>query len=301
MKSEEIWLVIGAEGMMGSALVACLNSSGKNVVETSRKRKLPSAGAIIIDLAEDITNIELPNNISIAYFCAAVSSLKECQENPRESYLVNVHNTIKLAKKLVDGGAFVVFPSSNLVFDGVLPFRKADELMCPLTEYGRQKAQVEKELLSMGDRSAVVRFTKVLGPRTVLFDKWIMDLRNGSPIHPFSDMVFSPVIDAFAVQALKDIGERQLSGIIQVSGEREITYEQAARYIAQLIGASPNLIEPILVKQSELSIESVPKHASLDISRLKEELQMAPIDVLQIIERVINTEKEEAFYYEDFG
>lgn len=288
MKSKDAWLVIGADGMIGSALADYLGGAGKRVIQTRRNGNFSLAESLIIDLAQDILNIELPVNVSVAYLCAAVTSMQECRENPEGSSLVNVNNTITLARKLVESGAFVVFLSSSMVFDGALPFRKAEDPVCPMTEYGRQKAKVEKELLSLEDRTAVVRLSKVLGPGNVLFRKWIMDLRNGITIHPFADLVFSPVSNAFAIQVLFEIGERNLSGIIQVSGESEITYEQAARYIANIIGANPNLIKPVLSRQSGLNLESVPRHSTLDISRLRNELGMVPDDTWRTIKEVVD-------------
>jgi dTDP-4-dehydrorhamnose reductase len=200
--------------------------------------------------------------------------------------VVNVQNTVALAKTLAAQGTFVVFPSTNLVYDGTVPFRKADDLVCPRTEYGRQKAEAETQLLSLGDSVAIVRFTKIIGPEMPLFRGWMRALRNGEAIHPFSDMVLAPVPLAFAVEVLRRVGSMRLPGILQVSGEKDITYEQVARYIAQRLGVDSDRVQPLSWRETGLHPEAVPKHTTLDTTRLRVECGMEPPDVWSAVEMV---------------
>jgi hypothetical protein len=62
--------------------------------------------------------------------------------------------------ELVEGGKL-----TNLVFDGSVPCRNAHDAACPVTEYGRQKAEAEKQLLALGNMAAVVRVHEGHGPR----------------------------------------------------------------------------------------------------------------------------------------
>ena len=107
-----------------------------------------------LDLSKD--SWEIPEH-DTAYICAGETSTLRCEENPEETRLVNVTNTIKLARRLNN----VVWLSSERVFDGATPYRKITDKLCPTTEYGRQKAETEKELLKMG--ATVIRLSKVLG------------------------------------------------------------------------------------------------------------------------------------------
>ncbi len=56
--------------------------------------------------------------------------------------------TSLLIKRLVAVGIFVVFISSNAVFDGTIPFVRADQPVNPKTAYGRQKAAAEEALFA---------------------------------------------------------------------------------------------------------------------------------------------------------
>src|SRR5690606_26325829 len=116
-----------------------------------------------LDLADDPPRWRLPEDVAVAFLCAAVTALRSCEADPAGTARANVEHTARLASMLVGRGAFVVFLSSNLVFDGSEPRRRADAPTCPATEYGRQKAAAEGALLAMGGVS-IVRLTKVVGP-----------------------------------------------------------------------------------------------------------------------------------------
>lgn len=287
------FLVLGAEGTIGRALTDRLASSGKKVLGTTPEADNVSENLIFLDLSEDVTNWHSPEAPAVAFFCAAMTSIADCREKRTESEKINVHHTVLLAQKLVDGGSFVIFLSTNLVYDGLVPFVKATDPICPLTEYGRQKAEAEKQLLSLGTMVSIVRFTKVLGPHMPLFEKWMEDLRNHVPIHPISDMVFAPVSLDFAVEVLLQVAELRLPGIVQVSGEQDITYAQVAYRMAQLLGVSPeDLVQPITAAEANLQLEALPKHTTLDTSRLKMSLDISPPPVWTTIDQFLRYDHE---------
>jgi dTDP-4-dehydrorhamnose reductase len=90
-------------------------------------------------------------------------SQKACEENYPATYAINVTATVELAERLIEAGAFVVFLSTNLVFDGTLPRGLPITRLNPQTAYGQQKAEAEQTLLDMApDCVAIVRLTKVL-------------------------------------------------------------------------------------------------------------------------------------------
>lgn len=284
-------MIIGADGLIGQALVAHLIRAGESVWETTRRPETVSGRRLFLDLAEDVSSWHPPDRISVAYLCAAVSSLERCRKEPVQSAVVNVQNTVVLAKTLVERGVFVVFPSTNLVYDGSAPFRKADDPVCPRTEYGRQKAAAEKQLSTLGDSVAIVRFTKVIGPDMPLFKGWIQALRNGETIHPFSDMVLAPVPLPFAVEVLHRVGKMRLPGILQVSGEKDITYEQMARYIARRLGVNSDRVQPLSWQEAGLQPEAAPTHTTLDTTRLRVECGMKPPDVWLAVEEAFFSAK----------
>jgi dTDP-4-dehydrorhamnose reductase len=160
-----------------------------------------------------------------------------------------------------------------------LPRRSPGDPVSPISEYGRQKAEVERQVLGFGEGGAVARFTKVLEPRAPLLQGWLQALRKGEPIHPFADMVMAPVPLGFAVKALHRVIRRRLPGVVQVSADRDVPYAEVASHVARRLGASRELVQPVTAREAGVPVSARPAHTTLDATRLREELGLEPPDV----------------------
>jgi dTDP-4-dehydrorhamnose reductase len=300
------WLVVGADGAIGGEL---LRRSPPGAIGTTRRA---GGSGLFLDLAADPASWRIPDRVAVGFLCAAVTSVDRCRQFPAETRVVNVERTLRLAGRLRNRGAHVVFLSTNQVFDGTKPRPPHDAPTNPQTEYGRQKAEVERKLLAAGG-ATVVRFTKVVGPGMKLLHVWADALRRGEPVEPFADMVMSPVPLAFAAEALVRVGKRKPGGMVQVSGEIDVSYAEIARRLAEWRGWNPSptpprvgeglsplslagkgdgglgpfasrqLVRPVSFASSGLPPEMAPPHTTLDTTRLTAELGLTPPPVWDTI------------------
>lgn len=164
---------------------------------------------------------------------------------------------------LLDAGTTVVFLSTNLVFDGTEPDMLASAPTNSQTAYGSQKAELERWLLDHASGNGrVARLTKVLGPENPLLSNWVRNLRAGEPVTAFADMIFAPISLEFTVNALAK--GTDLPPITHVSAASDISYADAARFLAQKLGADDSLVR-ITSAREELGPGSfIPAHTSLD-------------------------------------
>ena len=275
-------LVVGADGMIGKALAERFVRTGANVVRTTRHGGRDS---LPLDLAVHQAGWQIPAGLSVAFLCAAITSTKECCDHPETTRVVNVDGTVALASHLAAAGVRVVFLSTNLVFDGSSPFSRTDAPTCPRTAYGQMKAETEQGILEHGNLACVVRLTKVIGPPLPLLAHWRDSLKRGEPIHPFSDMVMAPVSLSFAIRALASIAKTNVCGIFHGSASEDITYAEAARRLADRMGADCDLVQSIRAVESGISLEHIPQHSTLDSTRLTSEFGWtAPSALLAIDE-----------------
>lgn len=272
-------LVIGADGFVGGALVEGLRSKGRYVLGTSRHLMKTTEDVSFLDLAQDVSEWIPPAEVSVAIVCAAVSSTEACRRDPVGSRLVNVIKTLEVVDVLVRKGIFVVFLSSNQVFDGSIPFAPSSRASCPVMEYGRQKVETERGVLALGNRAAVLRMSKVFGPKTGLLATWADALRSGGTIRPFLDLSLSPVPLSFVAEVVGRLAEFPSPGLWQISGSADITYEQAARHIAMRLGVREDKIQPTQARELRPDIEANPKFSSLDCTRVQREFGLTPPDV----------------------
>ena len=110
--------------------------------------------------------------------------------------------------------------------------------------------------------------TKVIGPDSI-FSKWAKSLRSELTIRPFTNKVLSPVPLNTVVSILSLVGNQQLGGFWQISGERDISYYDAAIIGGKLIDANLNLIKPWTVAEANWNLETNPVNTTMSIERLR--------------------------------
>lgn len=270
-------LVVGADGLLGRAVRDRLSADGVASAGTSRRPDRSADGLLYLDLAAaDALVWEPPPDVEVAYLCAGITSLKQCLDDPVGTGRVNVAAVPTVAEKLQAAGVFVVYLSSNLVFDGTVPLVSPTTPTCPQTEYGRQKAAVEAWLQAQPEASAIVRLTKVVHPGMALLRQWADDLTAGRVIHPFADMAMAPVSLELTVEALVRVGESRAAGVTQLSAPEDVTYAEAAGLLADVLGADTPLVEPTLAAEHGVEPGARPRHTTLDTSRLVTELGLTP-------------------------
>lgn len=272
------YLIIGADGLIASSLLKWISKGNSKVISSSRKMDLKhNKSNIYIDLADESSFKNIPENVDVAIVCAAITSTIFCQNHPHESSAVNVKGSLTLMDSLLAKNIKVVFLSSSQVFDGQTPFASPSAVVNPVQEYGKQKAIIENYLLQQNE-VAILRLAKVLGPGLNLFNNWILSLKKKEPILAFTDMIMSPVSVSVASNTIIGITKRLLCdngyGIWQLSASDEITFFEYARIIAKKLGAPLNLVEPAQSTDFGMSPNYLIKHATMNSDRVHKTLDI---------------------------
>lgn len=266
-------LIVGADGLLGGALRRHWQQAGHDVLATHLLEIPDKQGAIFLDLSQPPETWPVLPACRAAVLCAGITSVEKCRNEARVTRLINVTRTVQLAERLIRRGAFIVFISSNQVFDGTRPRRQADEPFSPRTEYGRQKAEAEQALSQWPGRTAVVRLTKVFHPGLPLVVRWLETLSLAQSINAFTDYVCSPIELSTVVSGLAPIAENQLAGRWQFSGPADVSYFEIAQQLARSCGHEVGLVRPGSGRAA--NPEHLPAYTSLDADRARRELHLA--------------------------
>lgn len=279
-------IVVGADGGIGRALISALRCRGDTTWGTSRRSAAAENGLLALDLAEQPASaVQLPD-ADVAFFCAAITSFAECRRDPELARAVNVTGPSALARRLAAAGMHVVLLSTSAVFDWRVPLVAASRPTCAASVYGKLKAQAEAEFLGLGTAASVLRFAKVLTPDLKLFTGWIEALDHAQSVRAFSDLRMAPIALTDAVAALLAVADDRRGGIYQLSSATDISYLEAARYLAQGLGCNPGLVVEGLASEVGIPQEEITYFSSLDSSRLVELTGRAPPDPFAAIDTV---------------
>jgi dTDP-4-dehydrorhamnose reductase len=272
-EQEMVYLLVGGDSEIASAAATHLNEVGLRVVATTRRADRLGDGRVFFDLAAPIGDWLPPEQTTAACIFAAVARLADCHGDPAGSALINVTRTLTLVERLVERGIYVLFLSTNQVFDGSEPWVSARTPHAPISEYGRQKARTEtalREMMDAGAPVAILRLAKVVSPGMALLQQWQAALAEGRRVQAFRDMVMAPVRARIVAAAIRALLSERNPGIWQLSGPSDISYAQIGAHIARRVGAPAHLVEPVAAASAGMPPGSTPRHTTLDSDALRD-------------------------------
>ena len=170
---------------------------------------------------------------------------KDCEKNLEVQKIINVDNIKKIIKKAISEKIFVIYLSSNAVFDGKKQFYNYSDKTSPITKYGEFKDEVEKYIVSTFLKSTcILRLTKVITEKNDLIEKWKKAIKLNKKITTFSNIYISPVKIERVIDIISRLIDKKQGGIYQLSGDKEISYTEYAREYFKNNKKALNLINP---------------------------------------------------------
>jgi dTDP-4-dehydrorhamnose reductase len=279
-------LVVGVDGSFGGALSRSLRRLGHEVMATTRRRD-GAGDHLFLDLAAPLP--ALPP-VDVAVICAAMARLEDCRRYPELAYRVNVAGPLELGRALTEAGARVILLSTSSVFGCLSPHVEENARPMPRSAYALLKAEGEARLLELGSQVSVLRLTKVVKPNAGLLPEWIRHLGEGRPVRVFDDCRFCPLEVADVVDAITAVIGDGRGGIYHVSGAADVSYAEAAIFLAQRIGAARRLVEPVHGVDSGLPEAELTPFTSLSTGRLSRLSGFVPPDAFEVLQHVYGDE-----------
>ena len=263
-------LVIGADGQVGSVTLRDLAGRGYQVTGTTRRTEGEAKDRLFLDLALPPRDWpELPL-VDVAVICTAMTRINECEDDPEGTAVVNLHAPLALAEKLTRQGTMVLFLSTTGVFDFTRPFRHHDDPPCPVTNYGRQKAEAEARILELEGKTVVLRLTKIIGPDMPLLNRWQTELASGQNITAYQDTTIAPITAVFASRVMHEIIGASAEGIFHASGDEDLPYTVLAEQVVRAMKVGPERIEARTGNMKEYPSGNSPLYTTLDMGREEE-------------------------------
>src|ERR1700720_973940 len=112
-----MFLIIGGDSEIGAATYRLIQARGKPVLATTRRLDRIAHDRPFLDLSGPLALWEPPKGTVTACVCAAVARLQTCANDPEASARINVIQSLRLIEKLLASGIYVLFLSTNQVFD----------------------------------------------------------------------------------------------------------------------------------------------------------------------------------------
>jgi dTDP-4-dehydrorhamnose reductase len=251
------YLIAGGDSNIGSKLSEKWIKECRPFLSSTRCRDKVSRSRPYLQLGKKI-DFCCPEYVSKVVICIGPQGVEYCEHHPQETWLLNVEWLFEFVRHLSNLGCYVLYLSSSRVFDGAKAHRTVSDHINPITEYGKQKAQAEKRILSLGN-SGILRLTKIIDEQDPLIESWKRALEKQREIFPFKDVFVSPVSYEEVGVRITECVEQCLCGISHLCAKETISYEELALRHCEIWGYDDRLIVPIRSPESNL----YPRHSSL--------------------------------------
>lgn len=231
------FLVTGAAGQLGTAIVECLSPVG--VVFPMPRKELD------ITQPADVARAFRETRPDVVVNCSAYNQVDAAEDQATQALDVNAFGVLELARAARASDALLIHYSTDFVFDGETSRAYTeDDPPSPQSNYGRSKLLGE---WFAADTPAhyVLRVESLFGGRQAKssIDRILDAIRQGQPARVFTDRTVTPsyVVDV-AEATLKMIQSRPAPGLYHCVNTGAATWLDVAEEAARLLSAQPTLV-----------------------------------------------------------
>jgi len=260
------WLITGAKGQLGSALLAC--ASERNEAHWGLGRELDVRDASAVERAVEEYRPEVLVN------AAAYTRVDECETEPDCAYAVNAKAPEQLARICAARRIRLVHVSTDYVFDGNADKPYAEGSVArPLSVYGASKWAGEQAVRAHHPSALIVRTSWLFGrgPNFVATMLGHAARAATGPEHRLRvvrDQRGRPTSARDLARAIGELLDQGAEGLFHVTNEGEASWWELARHALDLAGFSRVAIEPILTSEMPRPARR-PSYSVLDTAKAR--------------------------------
>jgi dTDP-4-dehydrorhamnose reductase len=285
-------LITGASGLYGSKL-AELATARNYEVYSGYSRDQPAYGTHIQFDVSDKNRVEealKKVNPEVVVHAAALTDVDKCEINNELAWKINVEGTRNIAEAIKSSHAFLVYISTDYVFNGETGRYKETDRPDPINYYGLTKLKAEDLVKDLMDEYCIARPSVIYGSTPaagkVNFALWVLNkLKRNEQIKIVTDQWNSPTLNTNMADMTLEIIERKLTGTFHLSGATRINRYDFAKLIAQTFNLDTNLMNPNTSAEFSWAAKR-PKDSSLNTAKAQQTLKNKPLQINHALERM---------------
>ena len=289
-------LVTGGSGLLGHKIVLKALEKGYEVIATYNMHEIPFEKPNLRKVKLDISNTVLLEDLilktrpEVIIHCAAYTDVDGCEINKLCAWKVNVEATRSIVLAARVTRAYLIYISTDYVFNGEKGLYKENDAPNPVNYYGLTKLIAEQLVVNRDLLYCIVRPSAIygLGLGKKNFATFVVEkLSKGEVVKAVVDQYVSPTFNTLLAEALLEIAQLKPVGVFHIAGERMSRYDFAVKLDEVLDLPKENIMK---ANVSDLKwVAKRPRDSSLDISKAASILKVKFYDT----ELALNMFKEE--------
>lgn len=273
-------LVTGSSGLIGRELTR--RASEKHVVYSASHESAPDYGEPVkldITKEEDVRSCFSRLAPDAVIHLAALTDVERCEADEELAMRLNFHASQIIAKEAARVGAFLLYVSTDYVFDGEKGLYRENDRPGPVNAYGLSKLKGEEAVREYARDWCIARTSTPYGfhPKRKTFPEFVAErLLGGEEVKALVDQHTSPAYVPNLAEMLLEIAEARMPGLIHAAGATRISRYDAALKLAERLGLNGDKI----VKASLFEMNwraRRPRDSSLSVELAASSLKAKPL------------------------
>lgn len=293
-------LITGANGFLGFYLVQHLLNKGHEVIATGKGEERlpfgdrPGYAYVQMDFTDPFRVHDVFEQVhpDVVVHAGAMTKPDDCEQHQWAAYVTNVEGTLNVLLNAEEYQAFVVFVSTDFVFDGSTGMYTEEQQRAPINFYGRTKVEAEDAVMEYDGDWAIVRTVLVYGKPQVGRQNILtivkQKLERGEEYSVVDDQVRTPTYVEDLAEGISRIIEQKATGIFHISGEEVLTPYQMSIQLVEQLGLPASLLRRVTA-DSFTQPARRPAVTGFDITKAKERLGFRPVTFKEGLRRMMTS------------
>jgi len=274
-------LILGGSGLLGSKISELFPEA----FATYNNTHISKRNTFKLDISDrDSLKFALdklePDTIIVT---AALTDVDKCEIHPEMAASVNTEPFNYITSYLKQKGGRLIQISTDYVFSGEKGNYSENDERKPVNVYGKTKMEAEDIIINSGINFSLVRTSGIFGSNESTgknnFFTWIYNnLRTGNEIKLTIDQIYSPVLNSVLAEAIYEIHEREINGIIHFSSLDAISRFKFGTLVAEIFDLRKEHIYPARMEDMTW-IAKRPKNSSLSNDKALKMMSIKPVTV----------------------
>jgi dTDP-4-dehydrorhamnose reductase len=285
-------LVTGASGLLGTRI--CQLATKQNYeVYSAHSQHLPQFG---IPIKLDITDGAALRQVfdktkpDAVVHSAALSDVDKCEKEKDLAWKINAESTSNIAQLCHKHNCFLVYISTDYVFNGEKGNYKETERTAPINHYGLTKLKGEEEVQKSGAEYCIARTSVIYGSNPaagkINFALWLLEkLRKKEEAKTVIDQWNSPTFNTNLAEMILEILERRITGTFHLAGATRLNRYELAQNIAETFNLDKSFLRPTSSKEMQW-LAKRPRDSSLNVDKAKRTLKNKPLQISEALSRL---------------
>ena len=284
-------LITGASGLLGTKLCQLAVERNHETYASYGQHKPLCGTPLELNILDPRAQRQAFDKIKpdAVVHAAALTDVDKCEMEKQLAWKTNVEATENLAQLCKERGVFLVYVSTDYVFDGQKGMYKETDNPAPINYYGLTKLKGEEAVQALDDH-CIARGSVIYGstPATgkINFALWLLDkLRKKEEIKIVTDQWNSPTLNLNMAEMILETVEKRIVGTLHLAGATRLSRYEFAEYVAEVFNFDPTYVTPIRSDQLKW-VARRPRDSSLNVDKAERMLVNKPLQICEALRKM---------------